>query len=54
MVRAGACLSGELLRLDLHPADLEHPRCVATVERVLRQARGRSAVTYDDLATARL
>ena len=51
VVRAGAALSGELLRLDLHPADLEHPRCVATVERVLRRARERRAVTYDDLAT---
>jgi predicted deacetylase len=51
-VRAGARLSGELLRLELHPADLDHPRCVSAVERVLRGARGREAVTYDDLATA--
>ena len=52
MVRAGALLSGELLRLELHPADLDHPRCVAAVEKVLRQSRTRTAVTYDELATA--
>jgi predicted deacetylase len=50
IVRAGALLSGDLLRLDLHPADLDHPRCVAAVERVLRRARDRSAITYDELA----
>jgi hypothetical protein len=44
-------LSGDLLRLDLHPADLDHPRSVAAVERVLRRARDRDAVTYDELAT---
>ncbi len=43
-------MSGDLLRLDLHPADLDHPRCVAAVESVLRGARGRAAVTYDQLA----
>jgi predicted deacetylase len=51
VVRAGARLSGDLLRLELHPADLDHPTCVAAVERVLRRARDRSAVTYDELAT---
>lgn len=50
VVRAGAMLSGELLRLDLHPADLDHPRHVGAVEKVLRRARDRSAVTYDELA----
>ena len=50
IVRAGAAASGELLRLELHPADLDHPRCVGAVERVLQRARGRTAVTYDDLA----
>jgi predicted deacetylase len=51
VVRAGALLSGELLRLELHPADLDHPRCVAAVEKVLRGAQDRTAVTYDELAT---
>jgi predicted deacetylase len=52
VVRLGARLSGDLLRLDLHPADLDHPRCVAAVERVLRGAKDRCAVTYDELAAA--
>jgi predicted deacetylase len=50
IVRAGARCSGDLLRLELHPADLDHARCVGAVERVLIGARGRDAVTYDDLA----
>lgn len=49
LVRAGAALSGRVLRLDLHPADFDHPRHVLAVERVLRRARDRTAVTYDDL-----
>jgi predicted deacetylase len=53
VVRAGALLSGDLLRLEIHPADLDHPRCVAAVERVLRGARTRDAVTYDQLAALR-
>jgi len=52
VLRAGARLSGELLRLELHPSDLDHPRHVGAVERVLRHARDRSAVTYDELAGA--
>lgn len=50
VVRLGARLSGDLLRLDLHPADLDHLRSVGAVEKVLRGARGRAAVTYDELA----
>ena len=50
LIRAGANLSGHLLRLDLHPADFDHPRHVLAVERVLRRAHNRVAVTYDDLA----
>jgi predicted deacetylase len=50
IVRAGAHLSGDLLRLDLHPADLDHPRHIGAVEKVLRTAHGRCAVTYDELA----
>ena len=48
-MRAGAALSRQLLRVDLHPADFDHPRHVAAVERVLECARDRLAVTYDDL-----
>jgi predicted deacetylase len=49
VVRAGAAISGRVLRLDLHPADFDHPRHVLAVERVLRRAHDRTAVTYDDL-----
>lgn len=51
LVRAGALLSGPVLRLDLHPADLDHPRHMGAVESVLRRAGRRIAVTYDDLAS---
>jgi len=52
LVRAGALGAGRLLRLDLHPADLDHPRHIGAVEGVLKRARRhvRDAVTYDDLA----
>ena len=50
LVRVGALLAGELLRLDLHPADLDHPRHVGALEHVLQGASGRRPVTYDDLA----
>jgi predicted deacetylase len=52
LVRAGALAAGDLLRLDLHPADLDHPRHIGAVEGVLQRAHRhvRQAVTYDDLA----
>jgi predicted deacetylase len=50
VVRAGALTAGPLLRLDLHPADFDHPRHVLALEAVLRGARRRTAVTYDELA----
>ena len=49
LLRGAAALSGRLLRLDLHPADFEHPSHVHAVEAVLRRAHKRTAVTYDDL-----
>ncbi len=52
LVRAGAALAGNVLRLDLHPADLDHPRHIGAVESVLRRAGRRIAVTYDELASA--
>jgi predicted deacetylase len=54
LVRAGALAAGDLLRLDLHPADLDHPRHIGAVEGVLKRAhrRVRQAVTYDDLLAA--
>ena len=50
LLRMGAALSGSTLRLDLHPADLDHPRHVLALERVLRGARKRTAVTLDEIA----
>lgn len=51
-LRATALLSGPVLRIDLRPGDLEHTRHMLALERVLRRARRRTAVTYDDLAAA--
>jgi predicted deacetylase len=49
-VRAGAALPSRALRLDLHPADLDHPRHVLALERVLeRGAARREAVTLSEL-----
>ncbi|HUA10997.1 MAG TPA: DUF2334 domain-containing protein [Solirubrobacteraceae bacterium] len=53
LVRAGARLPFDALRLDLHPTDVEHPRLMAALERVLASAaRERRAVTYGSLAGA--
>lgn len=49
-VRASALLAGPLLRLDLHPDDLDEPGRIAAAEAVLRRAGRRTAVTYDELA----
>jgi predicted deacetylase len=52
-IRAGALLARRTLRLDLHPSDLQHPRRVRTLEWALtRAAQRRTAVTYDELASA--
>jgi hypothetical protein len=50
VVRAGAHGRGELMRLDVHPADFDLPRHVAAIERVLERAEGRRAITYDELS----
>ncbi|HSD77211.1 MAG TPA: hypothetical protein VLA98_07385, partial [Solirubrobacteraceae bacterium] len=52
LLRAGAAASGDLLRLDLHPSDLDRHRNVAAVEALLRTSAGRRAVTYDDVSAA--
>lgn len=51
-VRVSGLLAGPLLRLDLHPADLDQPGRIAAAEAVLRRAGRREAVTYDELASA--
>jgi predicted deacetylase len=53
LIRAGSLLCGNTLRLDLHPADLQHPRHMLALEWVLNRAgRRREAITYDELAAA--
>lgn len=50
LLRAGARLAGPVLRLDLHPVDLDHPRRVLALEHVLRGcAHGRTSVTLDEV-----
>jgi predicted deacetylase len=49
LLRAGALLPTSTLRLDLHPADLRHPRHMMALEWVLQRASARIAVTYRDL-----
>lgn len=53
MIRTGATLARETLRLDLRPSDFEHPRHTLAIEWALAHAaRHRTAVTYDELAAA--
>lgn len=54
LIRAGGLLSGELLRIDLHPSDLEHPRQMMALEWVLARNGGRRrAITYEELLRTR-
>ncbi|HUA74465.1 MAG TPA: DUF2334 domain-containing protein [Solirubrobacteraceae bacterium] len=51
LIRIGGMLGGPTLRVDLHPGDLEHPRQMMALDRVLdRAGRRREAITYDQLA----
>jgi predicted deacetylase len=53
LIRAGSLMCGRTLRLDLHPADLQHPRHMLALEWVLaRSGRRREAITYDELLAA--
>jgi hypothetical protein len=53
LIRAGSLLQGATLRLDLHPTDLDRPRHMLALERVLsRTGRRRTAITYDELAAS--
>lgn len=49
-LRARARVAGPLLRLDVHPTDVDRPRHLAALERVLELASGREPVTYDRVA----
>jgi predicted deacetylase len=51
LLRAGSLLPVSTLRVDLHPADLEHARRMLALEWVLKRAGpSRKAVTYEQLA----
>jgi len=51
LVRAGSLLPTATLRLDVHPAYLQHPRHMLALEWVLERANARqNAVTYRELA----
>jgi len=53
LIRAGGLVQGRTLRLDLHPADLDRPRHMLALERVLSRAGGRrTAITYDELVAS--
>jgi predicted deacetylase len=49
LVRAASRAAGEVMRVDIHPADFERPIHVATLESLLERAAGRDVVTYDQL-----
>jgi predicted deacetylase len=54
LIRAGSLICGHTMRLDLHPADLRHPRHMLALERVLgRAGHRREAITYEELIDAR-
>jgi predicted deacetylase len=51
LVRASSLLPTSTLRVDLHPADLQHPRHMMALEWVLARSRARrAAITYRELA----
>ncbi|HVR05651.1 MAG TPA: hypothetical protein VMS02_06385, partial [Solirubrobacteraceae bacterium] len=53
LMRARGLLSGEVLRLDIHPADLARANHMLALEWLLaRAAADRQAVTYDELVAA--
>ena len=53
LVRAGSLLPARMLRLDVHPTDLAHPRHMMALEWVLSRAGAAAqAITYDELAEA--
>jgi predicted deacetylase len=49
LVRALSTAPGAVMRIDVHPADFDHPGHIATLEWLLSRAARRPAVTYDEL-----
>jgi predicted deacetylase len=52
LVRGLSLRRGDLMRVDVHPADFDHHRFRHTLERVLDRAAGRRPVSYDELVAA--
>lgn len=50
LVRCGSLLPARTLRVDVHPAHLQHPRHMLALQGVLERSGGRTPVTYEDLA----
>ncbi len=51
-IRAGSLLSGQSMRLDLHPGDFDHPRHTLALQWVLaRASQRREPVTYEQILT---
>ncbi len=53
LVRAAGRRCGEVMRLDIHPADFDRPGHMATLEFLLDRAAGREVVTYDEVVAGR-
>jgi predicted deacetylase len=54
LIRTGSLLCADTLRLDLHPADLQHTRHMLALEWVLsRAAHQRQAITFEEMVSAR-
>jgi predicted deacetylase len=55
LIRAGGLLAGRTLRLDVHPAALQHAHQMLALEWVLaRSATRRVAVTYEELTSLKI
>lgn len=52
VLRTASRIGGGPVRLELHPADLDHPRLIAAAEDVLRRHARRPSVTYRELVAA--
>jgi hypothetical protein len=54
LIRLGSVSGAGVLRLDVHPSDLEHPRHVMALEwALLRSGAQRDPITYDELLRQR-
>jgi predicted deacetylase len=49
LIRLGSLIGGPILRLDVHPSDLDHPRHAMALEWALARSGGREPITYDEL-----